>query len=102
MVPTRSAGRRSQRPVPYDPELMINWTLAKLREECTKRGIQFPSAARRALFMRYIRENDAADNIGAARGSARRPPLREQDAQRNVNTAAVDTDEVPKTIWNSS
>ncbi|XP_055999644.1 uncharacterized protein LOC125649823 [Ostrea edulis] len=50
--------KRSNRSVPYNPELPANWTSARLRETLNSRGINFPTNARRSVLIRLIEENE--------------------------------------------
>ncbi|KAL3876519.1 hypothetical protein ACJMK2_034361 [Sinanodonta woodiana] len=42
--------------VSYDPELLENWTIGRLKEELTVLNIHFPSNARRMHLVRLVRE----------------------------------------------
>ena len=81
MAPKRGSSRRSQRSIPYEEDLMVNWTLARLREECRERGIVVPDSSRRSQLIRRIRQHDEDNANGVSRGSTRRPAdLREEHA----------------------
>lgn len=83
MAPKRKSAARSPRSTPYDPELLVNWSLTKLRDACIAKGLTTPSSARRSLLIRLLKENEASGAGGVSRGSARRSStLRRTDAQR--------------------
>ena len=53
MGPTRSDKRnpRSQ----YDPQLLENWTVERLKQECRRKNIRFPANARRMALVRLLK-----------------------------------------------
>lgn len=80
MAPKRKS---SNRLVPYDPDLLENWTLTRLKDVCKERGLTFPSNARRFALIRLIKGNSTEDN-----GVSRRAPQR--------NSARTDDDSVSR------
>ena len=65
MGPKRNKTARP-RAVPYDPELLENWTILRLQQECTKKGITFRSNMRRFALIRLLRERDQSEVIISA------------------------------------
>ena len=65
MGPKRNRPSRS-RATPYDPALMENWTLLRLQQECTRKGIAFRSNMRRFALVRLLRENEQGEAIAHA------------------------------------
>ncbi|XP_048735429.2 uncharacterized protein LOC125650898 [Ostrea edulis] len=69
--------KRSNRSVPYNPELPANWTSARLRETLNSRGINFPTNARRSVLIRLIEENENENPIN-------RPTQSHNDTSHNA------------------
>jgi len=46
-----------QRSAPYDPELAVNWTVTRLREELNNRGINVPLNSRRMALVRLLQKD---------------------------------------------
>ena len=64
MGPKRRPSRRPARPAPYDPELLENWTLERLREELRRLNISFASGTRRMTLVRKLKEARQTENAG--------------------------------------
>ena len=47
-----------QRSVPYNAEHLINWTVARLREELNKRNIRVPLNSRRMALVQLLRNEN--------------------------------------------
>ncbi|XP_069109055.1 uncharacterized protein [Argopecten irradians] len=54
MAPKRRSS--SVRTVPYDPDLVENWTISRLREELRSKNIAYRSADKRMVLARKLRE----------------------------------------------
>ena len=74
-------GRKAARPTPYDPDLLDNWTLTRLKDECKRLEITFPSNARRAALIRLLKEHKR-DSEQA--GDSPDLPTLSQDAPRST------------------
>lgn len=48
--------RRNARPVPYDPELLENWTLSRLREELKTLSVPFRTSDKRSVLVKKLRD----------------------------------------------
>ncbi|XP_033741944.1 uncharacterized protein LOC117328516 [Pecten maximus] len=48
--------RRNARPLPYDPELYENWTIARLQEELRSKNIAFKAGSKRMTLVKKLRE----------------------------------------------
>ncbi|XP_021362453.1 uncharacterized protein LOC110456199 [Mizuhopecten yessoensis] len=87
--------RRSTRPVPYDPELLENWTIARLQEELRSLNVPFRPGSKRMGLVKKLREARTSTPVGLHR-SARRAVYHNAsrqdggpDASReSVNTAS--------------
>ena len=55
MAPKRKSKSRS---VPYDPELPVNWTIKRLKEELAKKGIHAPPSSRRMALVRLLNDSE--------------------------------------------
>ncbi|KAK3099253.1 hypothetical protein FSP39_001635 [Pinctada imbricata] len=64
MPPSRSG--RSRRAVTYDPELPIDWTLKRLREELQSLGINPPTNSRRMALVRLLTDARITDRSKTA------------------------------------
>ena len=53
-------GKKTARPAPYDPDLLDNWTLARLKTECQRLNIVVASNIRRPTLIRLIKEHERA------------------------------------------
>ena len=51
----------------YDPKLLENWTLARLKEELNKKGVRFPKNARRMALVRLLQHNMGENEVSAHR-----------------------------------
>lgn len=60
MGPKRTRG---QRHTPYDPELLENWTINRLRDELNNRNIRPPQKARRMSLVRLLRNSRSVDDV---------------------------------------
>lgn len=63
MGPIRVRNRTSH----YDPELLENLTLARLKEELNKKGVRFPQNARREALERLLQHNSGENKLSAQR-----------------------------------
>jgi len=54
MAPKRRLSNRAT-PYNYDPQLIENWTFARLMDGCKERGISFPPHARRLTLVRLLK-----------------------------------------------
>lgn len=74
----------------YDPELLENWTIVRLKEELNKRNIPFPNNARRMALVRLLRPAIEATNENSAINASVRPSIygsaRSQDSMNNNGT----------------
>lgn len=76
MAPKRK-GTNRPRPTPYNPELLENWTIARLKAACRDRGITFANNIRRLALVRLL--NNQGDN--------------HNDRSFSNEDGAIDTDE---------
>ncbi|XP_069125358.1 uncharacterized protein [Argopecten irradians] len=76
----------STRSVSYDPELLENWTLARLRDELKKLGIAFRSTDRRMVLVNKVRE--ARDTRRVQRSTSARSHDAPDNNQRNQDGGA--------------
>ena len=60
---------RGQRHTPYDPELLENWTIERLREELNNRNIRPPPNARRMDLVRLLRDSRIIDDVSIGHDS---------------------------------
>jgi len=60
----KSTTAKTSRNTPYNPEILENWTLARLREELKRRNITFRSNARRMALVRLLREGEQRNQDG--------------------------------------
>jgi len=65
MGPIRGRNRTGH----YDPELLENWTLARLKEELNKKGVRFPKNARRMALVRLLQHNSGENEVSAQRNN---------------------------------
>jgi len=63
MGPIRGRNRTGH----YDPELLENWTLARLKEELNKKGVRFPKNARRMALVRLLQHNMGENEVSTQR-----------------------------------
>jgi len=92
MAPTRSRGRgrpRAPRTVTYDPELVVNWTLQRLREECESLGLNPPRNARRSILLRMLRNALPARPESAAHATERSGLHERQQANDEISHNAT-------------
>ena len=73
MAPKRKS---RSRPAPYDPELPINWTLQRLREELLRKGIRAPQGTRRMALVRMLNENQQSASTSNFETTPRSEPIR--------------------------
>jgi len=66
MGPKRTRG---QRHTPYDPELLENWTINRLREELNNRNSRPPSSARRMALVRLLRDSRSINDVSIGHDS---------------------------------
>ena len=66
MGPKRTRG---QRHTPYDPELLENWTINRLRDELNNRNIRPPQNARRMALVRLLRDSRSVDDVSIGHDS---------------------------------
>jgi len=69
MGPKRTRLTRGQRHTPYDPELLENWTIKRLREELNNRNIRPPQNARRMALVRLLRDSRSIDDVSIGHDS---------------------------------
>lgn len=55
--------KRASRPAPYNPDLPVNWTAARLKEALDSRGIAYSSNARRSALVRLYTESEFPGSI---------------------------------------
>lgn len=63
MAPRKGSNRSRSRPTPYDPDMVENWTLARLKAACRDKGLQFTSNIRRFGLVRLLRDHERANEI---------------------------------------
>lgn len=54
MAPKRT--RKSNRPVPYDPELLENWTIARLKGELRRLNVDFREGSKRMILVQKLKD----------------------------------------------
>ncbi|CAC5415947.1 unnamed protein product [Mytilus coruscus] len=78
-----------QRQAPYDPELLENWTLTRLRSELRSKNITFPTNARRMALVRLLKPSSVDDISGSGHDTMLAVPqessARSQNAPKNIN-----------------
>ena len=90
MGPKRTRG---QRHTPYDPELLENWTINRLREELNKRNIRPPPSAIWMALVRLLRDSRSIDGVSIGHDSmgdshdtsVNEASARSRNATQNVN-----------------
>ncbi|XP_033759994.1 uncharacterized protein LOC117342104 [Pecten maximus] len=97
MAPKKRLNKRS---TPYDPELLENWTIARLKASCRDRGINFPNHVRRFALVRLLRENGANDNSANETRSGTRHFPSSQGARSHDSLGDVNQDGGPHDINN--
>ena len=79
----------------YDPELLENWTISRLKEELRNRNINFPTNARRMALVRLLKETNRENSV-VERGYRNVQP-RGQSSE-NINTV----EERPLSLYGSA
>lgn len=87
MAPTRSKARAPRR-VPYDPDVLENWTLQRLRTECAKLGIHAPTNCKRSLLIRRLRNSEESPHSSNFSPSQRRSSRGASQTQNDVADVA--------------
>ena len=70
-----------KRVAPYNPELPINWTAARLKSTLNDRGIPFPANARRSALLRLLTSAPEQTHNATAQSHSNRS----QQATQNEN-----------------
>lgn len=55
--------KRASRPAPYNPDLPVNWTAARLKDALDSRGIAYSSNARRSALVHMYKESEFPGSI---------------------------------------
>lgn len=87
MASSRSRAR-APRSVNYDPDLVENWTLQRLRDECERLRIDIPSNCRRSILIRTLRNSDLSPHSHTAARSTQRSQRSERLERQDANDAS--------------
>ncbi|XP_021368921.1 uncharacterized protein LOC110460373 [Mizuhopecten yessoensis] len=83
---------KKTRAAPYDPELLENWTLARLKTACLEQGISFASNVRRFALVKLLREKRGSPE---ETGSTPRHSILPQGARSQSSVRDVSQDGGP-------
>lgn len=86
----RPRGSRTPRRPFYDPELLENWTLARLKAEATRLQIDYASNVRRPILIKQIREVSESGAVGDS-PQPDQPTLSQDASQQQAAPLGRDT-----------